>query len=418
MAIRVAILPAARYISRRNGQPPFLPGKQRNIPLILPAYLAGVLMPSNNDDLLDGITALTPPLVNTLLAFEQMQVRMHPGRAELLAGFIAPFEQALKSAFTGFDALTFPAHLAPFGQHLNEAATYALRACDGVTGQGGDGMAWMKAMRAQCRAQEQLYPVAPVLKPVSKYFLEQEVQDNEALIEALQQDREGQEVGILNFDNERNVRGGFTLYVPEYLKAHRSKPAGSSRNKPRQVPLVIVLHGGTGHGADFLWAWLREARSRGFLLLSPTSRGDTWSLMGEEHDLDRLLQLVDLVSSRFHVDPEHILLTGMSDGATYSLLAGLREASPFSHLASFSGVLHPEISMSGRLQHARGRNIYLVHGTLDWMFPIETAHMARAELEAAGANLTFRPIEGLSHTYARSENDALLSWFDPRLALT
>ena len=44
--------------------------------------------------------------------------------------------------------------------------------------------------------------------------------------------------------------------------------------------------------------------------------------------------------------------------------------------------------------------------------------MARAELEAAGANLTFRPIEGLSHTYARSENDALLSWFDPRLALT
>jgi phospholipase/carboxylesterase len=45
------------------------------------------------------------------------------------------------------------------------------------------------------------------------------------------------------------------------------------------------------------------------------------------------------------------------------------------------------------------------------MFPIETAYMAQAELEAAGANLTFRPIEELSHTYARTENPAVLDWF-------
>ena len=37
--------------------------------------------------------------------------------------------------------------------------------------------------------------------------------------------------------------------------------------------------------------------------------------------------------------------------------------------------------------------------------------MAESELTAAGANLTCRIIEGLSHTYARSENPALLDWF-------
>jgi hypothetical protein len=37
--------------------------------------------------------------------------------------------------------------------------------------------------------------------------------------------------------------------------------------------------------------------------------------------------------------------------------------------------------------------------------------MAKAELEAAGANLTFRPIDELSHTYARTENSEVLDWF-------
>ena len=98
-------------------------------------------------------------------------------------------------------------------------------------------------------------------------------------------------------------------------------------------------------------------------------------------------------------------------------IAGLNDNSPFTHLASFSGVLHPEIQMSNRMLYARERNIYLVHGTLDWMFPIETAYMAQAELNAAGANLTFCPVEGLSHNYCRAENNNVISWFNPALQI-
>jgi phospholipase/carboxylesterase len=109
------------------------------------------------------------------------------------------------------------------------------------------------------------------------------------------------------------------------------------------------------------------------------------------------------------------LLTGMSDGGTYALLAGLNADSPFTHLATFSGVLHPEIVMSGKLRYAVGKPIYLVHGTHDWMFPIESAYMAQHELEQVGARLTFREIAGLSHTFARDECPALLHWFNPAL---
>jgi phospholipase/carboxylesterase len=82
---------------------------------------------------------------------------------------------------------------------------------------------------------------------------------------------------------------------------------------------------------------------------------------------------------------------------------------PFTHLAPACGVLHPAL-LGGGLARARGRPIYLVHGTLDWMFPVDTARMAREALLAAGARLVYREIEDLSHTYPREENPKILDW--------
>jgi len=54
---------------------------------------------------------------------------------------------------------------------------------------------------------------------------------------------------------------------------------------------------------------------------------------------------------------------------------------------------------------------------LDWMFPVQTAREAAALLERAGADLCYREIPDLSHTYPREENARILEWFDPALAL-
>lgn len=369
-------------------------------------------MTARDDELLEGITQLVPALLTCMAAFEQVQRNMHPARLGELAEFIKPYEAALQDACAGFKQLSFPEHLNSFGDRLQQAATYSLRACNGISTSNGRGatnnsgaFAAMKAMRAQCHAQEWLYPVAAVFKPVSQYFLEESARNNEGLIEALNQPEDMSDLGLLTTNGDRAARGGFSLYVPENIDAEAP------------TPLVVALHGGTGHGADFIWSWLREARTRGFLLLSPTAQQDTWSLMGEDLDLPHLLQALALIGAKFNIDSQHILLTGMSDGGSYTLLAGLKEASPFTHLAPFSSVLHPDLAMSGRLAFAKDRDIYLVHGTQDWIFPIETAFMAQSALEAAGARLIFRPIEGLSHTYCRTENDALLRWFHPGLVV-
>ena len=50
------------------------------------------------------------------------------------------------------------------------------------------------------------------------------------------------------------------------------------------------------------------------------------------------------------------------------------------------------------------------HGALDWMFPIEMARGAAQALEAAGAAVTYREIDDLSHTYPSDMNGAMLEW--------
>ena len=109
--------------------------------------------------------------------------------------------------------------------------------------------------------------------------------------------------------------------------------------------------------------------------------------------------------------PERILLTGMSDGGTYAYRCGLRRDTPFTHLAPISCVLNPLLLEDGDMSHAAGKRIYLVHGALDWMFPVDLARMAEYELSAAGAELTYREIPDLSHTYPRDENPRILDWF-------
>jgi phospholipase/carboxylesterase len=180
---------------------------------------------------------------------------------------------------------------------------------------------------------------------------------------------------------------------------------------------VVALHGGSGSGRDFLWSWLREARGRRFLLAAPTAGGPTWSLMGPDVDSRGLRAMVEYIATHWSLDRSHVLLTGLSDGATYTLLEGLAAGNPFTHLAPVSGVLHPDCLGREGLMPVEGRRIRLVHGRLDWMFPVETAESAAEELTRAGADVTLRIIEDLSHTYPREENDGILTWFDPRLAL-
>ena len=58
----------------------------------------------------------------------------------------------------------------------------------------------------------------------------------------------------------------------------------------------------------------------------------------------------------------------------------------------------------------KGLPVYLMHGALDWMFPVDVARTARDSLSAGGALVEYREIDDLSHTYPVEENPRILKW--------
>lgn len=353
----------------------------------------------------DAIGRLLSSLLATLDRVGWVQRHLHPALAPRLADELAPAAAALAESAGGAGSAAWPEDLKFVRDRLLDVArqTVGIASDFGAAARSpGNPIGLYRALRRFARAQEALYPLAPMFEPVSRWFLEPGRRGDDALVARLRQGTlrdDGVKVGPMHAANERDARGGFSLYVPETWHGRAA------------MPLVVALHGGHGHGRDFLWTWLREARAREVLLLAPTSRGRTWSIMGgDDVDAARLHEMVAFVAGRYPVDRGRLLLTGMSDGATYALMCGLREDTPFTHLAPASGVLHPLLLATGAIARARGRPIYLVHGALDWMFPVHTARMASEALRAAGAQLVYREIADLSHTYARDEHPSILDW--------
>ena len=355
--------------------------------------------------MIDAIDALLAPTLLTLERMMWVQRHLHPQLADQLADGLAPVAEGMGAPLRALEEAAWPENLVFMRERLLDVGRRTLDMVKGfveAARTSGDPIDLYRAVRRFARVQETLYPLAPAFDPVSRWFLDPARRGDDDLVARLRagalRDDDGPPVGVLHADNEREARGGFSLYVPEAWDGRAP------------MPLVVALHGGSGHGRDFLWSWLREARGRNVLVLSPTARDRTWSIMGgADVDAENLRQMIESVAARYPVDRTRVLLTGMSDGATYALLAGLRDGPPFTHLAPACGVLHP-LLFAGGLDQARDRPIYLIHGTLDWMFPVYTARMGRDALLAAGARLVYREIDDLSHTYPRDENPQILEW--------
>jgi phospholipase/carboxylesterase len=355
-----------------------------------------------SEAVVDDIVAMLPPLLQSLEALSFIARHLNPpdfGRVMEAAG--QP-DQALRAVRAGLTE--WPEQFSDVRAALERAREAALAAFEGLRAvEGGDGdlVSVFRALRHGPRAQEALYPLAARLPPVSQFFVDPPLREDETLLARLAEPPR-ENTGIAHDHNEPGSRGGFSLYVPEYYTAERA------------WPLVMALHGGSGNGRGFLWSWLRDARSYGAILVAPTATGgaskSTWALMGEDTDTPNLARILDMVRSRFNIDPTKLLLTGMSDGGTFCYVSGLESTSPFTHLAPVSATFHPLMAEMADAERLRGLPVYLVHGRLDWMFPVQVARQTRQLLSAAGADVTYREVDDLSHCYPREINAEILNW--------
>jgi phospholipase/carboxylesterase len=351
-----------------------------------------------SEAVVDDIVAVLPPLLQSLEALGFIARHLDPSQFGVVmeaAGTPDRDLQAVCARLAGW-----PDEFAAMRTSLDAAGDAALAAFAGLRAvQHGDGdiVAVFRALRYAPRAQEALYPLAARLPPVSSFFVDPPLREDAGLLARLAEPA-AENTGIIHDHNEPGSRGGFSLYVPEYYTPDRA------------WPLVMALHGGSGNGRGFLWSWLRDARSYGAVLVAPTATGNTWALMGDDSDTPNLTRILGSVQARWNIDPKSVLLTGMSDGGTFCYVTGLESASPFTHLAPVAATFHPLMAEMADAERLRGLPIHIVHGRLDWMFPVQVARQTREALTAAGAEVTYRELDDLSHTYPREINADILRW--------
>ena len=351
-----------------------------------------------SEAVVDDIVAVLPPLLQSLEALGFIARHLNPPDFDRVMDAAGQPDEVLKAARSRL--CNWPESFATVRASLESACEAALAAFEGlreVQHGHGDLTAVFRALRHVPRAQEALYPLAEKLPPVNSFFVNPEFRNDAGLLARLSGPADG-DTGIIHDHNEPGSRGGFSLYIPEYYTADRS------------WPLVMALHGGSGNGRRFLWSWLRDARTLGAILAAPTATGGTWALMGEDADTPNLARILDLVRVRWNVDPKKLLLTGMSDGGTFCYVSGLESTSPFTHLAPVSATFHPLMAEMADAERLRGLPIHIVHGRLDWMFPVQVARQTRDMLAAAGANVAYRELDDLSHCYPQELNAPILNW--------
>lgn len=175
--------------------------------------------------------------------------------------------------------------------------------------------------------------------------------------------------------------------------------------------LVVCLHGAGFTGEAYLERW--ESRlGHDYLLVCPTFPAGAWFTRRAE---DLVLTLLELVQAKYHVDPDRIFLTGMSNGGIGTWLIGMHHAPRFAGLAPMASGLDDVLMPF--LANLRSTPVYIIHGAKDQVMPVELSRTIERELEAIGYPHVYRehqrehPMAG-GHFFPRDELPDLVTWLN------
>lgn len=349
----------------------------------------------------DVLLSVIEPILEGLRVFERSSRYLGPGTTDSINSELLATRQNLRAASENLRETDWLLEAQPIRDSVSEAYRVALRSLeslDEIGKQANDMMPIYRALGARARVCEALYPLASHFSLIHRYFLDSRKQEIPRIKVGDDSKDEGIR-GVHHIENDRKQRGGFSLYVPESYEAERV------------YPLVFALHGGSGHGSTYLWSWLRTARTEELVLVSPTSVGGTWAIMGPDLDSPNLYRILESIRGIVNIDDRKLLLTGMSDGGTFTYVSGCTDDSPFTHLAPCSASFHPMLIEMMSKDRLRNLPICITHGALDWMFTVDIAQTAEYAFSAAGASVFYREIPDLAHTYPEDANPELVDWF-------
>ncbi len=175
--------------------------------------------------------------------------------------------------------------------------------------------------------------------------------------------------------------------------------------------LVVCLHGAGFSGDAYLERW-QNRLGDDYLLVCPTYPSGAWFTRQAE---DLVLAVIERVQAQYHVDPDRVFLTGMSNGGIGTWLIGMHHAQRFAGLAPMAGGLDGVLMPF--LANLRTTPVYIIHGAKDQVMPVELSRTISRELAAIGYPHIYReherehPMAG-GHFFPREELPDLVAWFN------
>jgi pimeloyl-ACP methyl ester carboxylesterase len=181
----------------------------------------------------------------------------------------------------------------------------------------------------------------------------------------------------------------------------------------KSVGLVVCLHGAGFTGDAYLERW-QGRLGEGYLLACPTYPSGAWFTRRAE---ELVLETVRDLRTRYHVDPDRIFLTGMSNGGIGTWLIGMHHAPLFAGIAPMASGLDDVLMPF--LGNLRNTPIYMIHGAKDQVMPVELSRTISRELNRLGYSYIYReherehPMAG-GHYFPKEELPDLVTWFNSR----
>ncbi len=162
------------------------------------------------------------------------------------------------------------------------------------------------------------------------------------------------------------------------------RPASLSRDHP--VPLVVMLHGGYGTGAqaEAAYHWDATADAHSFVVLYPDGVRRAWNAgdccrypqRAGIDDVGFISALVDRTVHDENIDRRRIYVTGMSNGAFLSYALACNGSFPIAAIGPVAGTLVTTCTT------ARPTSVLAIHGLADDLVPFAGGRPSK------GPNLT------------------------------
>lgn len=197
----------------------------------------------------------------------------------------------------------------------------------------------------------------------------------------------------------RGVDAEYALYVP------------SSYSPDKPMAFILCLHGAGFTGEAYLDRWIPRLGEKYILACPSVTMGSWWTRFGE----DLALKVLQEVQKDYHIDPDRIFLTGMSNGGIGTWIIGMHHADRFAGIAPMASgiddVLFPFVE---NLVHTP---VYVIHGAADQVMPVQLSRDLVKEMERRGIPYQYQehtwthPHAG-GHFFPKQALPELMTWFD------